>query len=230
MLQKHHRHIFPFVIKCKSDSLLQIILNETRVAEKHLDRQIENMWQSLWKPSPSRQKIDNEVSSECKNKECNKKTSKSGHQLSQMTIKGCSSTRGRVSSLYCSRNSNSVLNGESFVASTPASSMICNNRDSDITSIASESTSYNNCPHDEFQTSTQIENIESEKLANSSNYIQNCKNKTNVTSSLSETPSRFQLPAAHKEIFPKDESSINGLREVRTSLICIGLVSICQNM
>ena len=196
----------------KPGSLLQIILNQTRVAGTILRKTDRNMWQSLWKPSPSRKKVENEVSSEC-----NRDTSKSGHQLSQMTIKGHSSTRGMVSSLYSSRNSTSVLNGGSFVASTPASSMICKTSDSEINSITSESTSYNNYPHDELQTSTQIENVQLEKLANSSNYVQNCRNDTNGTNSLNQTPSRFRLPSTHKDVLSKDESSLNRCREVRPS-------------
>ena len=156
------------------------------------------MWQSLWKPSPSRKKVENDKTSECRNNECIKETSKNGHQLSQMTIKGQSSSRGMVSSLYISRNSTSVLNGASFIASTPASSMIHNAHDSEIASNSSQSTSYNNFQHNELQTSTQIENIQSGKQT-SSTYKKKLEDNVNELSSLSETPSHFQLPVDQKE-------------------------------
>jgi len=161
------------------------------------------MWQSLWKPSPSRKRTDNEVTNECKSNRCNKETNKNGHQLSQMTIKG-PSRRGMLSSLYNSQNSTSVLNGESFVASTPATSMKHNVCDNEITSISAESTSYNNYQHNELQTSTQIENIQSEKLANSTSYIRNSELNANEVNSLSETPSRFQLPNEEKNDISKN--------------------------
>ena len=160
---------------------------------------MKDMWQSLWKPSPSRKKLENDKTSECRNNECIKETSKSGHQLSQMTIKGQSSTRGMVSSLYVSRNSTSVLNGASFIASTPASSMIHNAHDSEIASISSQSTSYNNFQHNELQTSTQIENIQSGKHTSSA-YKRNLENNVNESCSLSETPSRFQIPVEQKDL------------------------------
>ena len=164
------------------------------------------MWQSLWKPSPSRKRTDNEVTNECKSNRCNKETNKNGHQLSQMTIKG-PSRRGMLSSLYNSENSTSVLNGESFVASTPATSMKHNVCDNEITSISAESTSYN-YQHNELQTSTQIENIQSEKLTNSTSYIRNSELNVNEVNSLSETPSRFQLPNEQKNDISKNVSIV----------------------
>lgn len=169
-------------------------------------RKLTDMWQ-LWKSSPSRQKADKISSNSAyvPNKDQDSVNgSKSSHQLSLLTIKGNTSEPGMMSSLSCTRHSASVLNAESFVASTPAPTSAPHLQDEDMISVSSESTSYAPvCPHDELQTSTQIEDIQLEKHK----HIRNCYKNINEFDSINETPSRFQVPSAEKAVFLKDDSN-----------------------
>ena len=169
------------------------------------------MW-SLWKPSPSRQKADNESSGNSApvpiRDSGNEHGSKSSHQLSLLAIRGNTSEPGMMSSLSYSRHSASVLNAESFVASTPAPTGIPHSHEHDMISVSSQSTSYTPmCPHDELQTSTQIEDIESEKVKDYNTQIQNCYRNVKEINSVSETPSRFQVTSAEKAVLLRDNSN-----------------------
>ena len=176
------------------------------------------MW-SLWKPSPSIQKADNESSSNSaqvpiRDSEC-EHGSKSSHQLSLLAIRGNTSEPGMMSSLSYTRHSASVLNAESFVASTPAPTGIPHSHEHDMISVSSESTSYAPlCPHDELQTSTQIEDIQSEKLKDYNTHIRNCYRSVKEINSVNETPSRFQVPSAEKAVLLRDNSNKNNFTNV----------------
>ena len=150
----------------------------------------------------------------------NENGSKHSHHLSLLTIKGNTSAPGMMSALSSTRHSASDLNAASFVASTPAPSNNCHGHNNDMTNV-SDSTSYVPfCPHDELQTSTQIENIDSEK-EQAYNELRSCYRNANKINSLSETPSRFQIPSAEKAVFLLDNSHKSQLRKVRPDMMFI---------
>ena len=199
-------------------SLTRPYLNLKRDLKIPRKRDLTDMW-SLWKPSPSVQKSDSEVdgnSAPLPNKESESEHgNKSSHQLSLLAIRGNTSEPGMMSSLSYTRHSASVLNAESFVASTPAPTCIPHSHEHDIISVSSESTSFAPLyPHDELQTSTQIEDIQSESARDYNEHIRNCYRNVKEIRSVSETPSHFQVPSAEKAVLLRDNSNKNNFTNV----------------
>ena len=170
------------------------------------------MWpSSIWKSSLSGAKVKEETnisSISTFNKDSTLENGNSNReQPSLLTNKGSTSEPGMMSVLSSTQNSASMLNPASFVASTPATT---NNlpHDHDVTNL-SESTSYVPfCPHNDLQSSTQIEDIQSEKdkSNDSSDQIRRGYRNSSEINSLCDTPSRFQVPSSEKSIFPLDIS------------------------